>query len=152
MADRQKGKQKAPSGRDIFEATLSGEQNAPWIPRLRSDPPPYHPIPKTLAAFREEEGRESRKQRLQALWKHICKQGYNFHHQAGSKAVEPISGKKEVPAIQQAEKLRATYEDELLSHVGGHTTGSSLDRIGWTSFREYAESKEAGAYWHSLLL
>lgn len=37
--------------RDTFEATLRGEQDAPYIPGLRSDPPPYHPQPHSIADF-----------------------------------------------------------------------------------------------------
>jgi solute carrier family 25 (mitochondrial phosphate transporter), member 23/24/25/41 len=151
MADPQKGKGKAPSRREIFEATLSGEQDRPWIPRLRSDPPPYHPVPKTLAAFREEEGRAERKRRLQALWKHLCKQGYHFHREAGSKTIAKVTGEQAGHTLEKAEKLRAAYEDELLSHVGGHTTSNVSSQIGWNSFKEYAEEKETGALAISVL-
>lgn len=141
----QRSHRNVPSGRDIYEASLSGAQNRPFIPRLRSDPSPYHPLARTLDDFRGEEGRENRKRRLQALWKHICKGGYNVH-QDNAKAIHQLDGLDLTP--EKAEALRASYEHELLQHCGGDRSepgSSNLGHIKWRQFKEYAEAKEVGA-------
>lgn len=83
-------------------------------------------LPRTLAEFRLQEGRENRKRRLLALWRHIRVRGYNFDREPSAKALG-----KAPESTENARKLRAAYEHELLGRVGG-----------WKQFVEYAEAKE----------
>lgn len=83
-------------------------------------------LPRTLAEFRLQEGRENRKRRLLALWRHIRVRGYNFDREPSVKALG-----KAPDSTENARKLRAAYEHELLGRVGG-----------WKQFVEYAEAKE----------
>jgi solute carrier family 25 phosphate transporter 23/24/25/41 len=134
-----------PGGREIYAATLSGAQNRPFIPRLRSDSTPYHPLPKTLQEFRQAEGRAYRKRRLQELWKQLPKSGHHgLHREASAKTVGMADHVGLTP--ERAEALKTMYEDELLGHCGGHTSaaGSPPGQIGWTAFKQYAQAKEAG--------
>lgn len=85
-------------------------------------------LPRTLAEFRLQEGRENRKRRLLALWRHIRVRGYNFDREPSAKALG-----KAPESTENARKLRAAYEHELLGRVGG-----------WKQFVEYAEAKEVG--------
>ncbi|KAK0206675.1 mitochondrial carrier [Desarmillaria ectypa] len=81
---------------------------------------------RTLTEFRLQEGRENRKRRLLALWRHIRVRGYNFDREPSAKALG-----KTPDSTEKAKKLRAAYEHELLGRVGG-----------WKQFVEYAEAKE----------
>ncbi|KAJ7700148.1 mitochondrial carrier domain-containing protein [Mycena rosella] len=111
------------TGREIFEASDSGAEDRPFIPKLRSDTLPRRP-PRTLSEFREEEGRDNRKARLKALWKQLPV----LHHDA---------------AKQAAQRLITMYDKELLRKCGGHSSSTSpMGRIPWKEFREYAEAKE----------
>jgi solute carrier family 25 (mitochondrial phosphate transporter), member 23/24/25/41 len=94
--------------------------------------------PRSLAEFREQEGRANRKRRLYALWQHICRDGYLSQEQHPRGSVE---GTVNSLTPDKAEKLRAAYEDELLGRCGAQ---SSRKQIGWTEFRNYAEAKETG--------
>ncbi len=51
--------------RAVYDGSISGAQDRPYIPHLRSDPPSFHPLPRSLAEFRNQEGREYRKARLE---------------------------------------------------------------------------------------
>jgi len=124
------------SGREVYDGVLNGEIETPLIPSLPTDPPPHHISTRTLAQFRQEEGRSLRKQRLQALWHHICKQGYRFPRCA------PADQPSASVSQEQAEQLRIAYESELYDHVGSHTSGSAAHRITWPEFKAYAEAKE----------
>lgn len=154
--DRSKG----PTGREIFgtrskatmfndktdvvrvETSLSGAQSRPFIPRLRSDPPPYKPLPKNLVEFREQEGREERKRRLRSLWKQLPKP--DSHASSTDRAITVTDRVSLTP--EKAETLKHMYEDELLGTCGSHISGQLTGPIEWKEFRDYALAKEVGAY------
>ncbi|KAF7977433.1 hypothetical protein HWV62_3588 [Athelia sp. TMB] len=133
--------QKRPTGREIFEATITGAQPRPFIPRLRSDPPAYevyHPLPKSLAEFREREGRAERKKLLYQLWQQLPRPEHYVPHAEKASLAERT---KLTP--MKAEKLKLLYEEELLGSCGGHVEGNSGSPVNWKEFKEYAEAKEA---------
>ncbi|TCD68192.1 hypothetical protein EIP91_011364 [Steccherinum ochraceum] len=132
-----------PSSREIFEASYSGAQSRPFIPRLRSDPPPYHPLPNNLVEFREQEGRTRREQRLREVWLRLPKR--RNHDDADDEEIArkyPVR-KDGVLTRESAKELEEMYEDELVGRCGGHTSGFRRRSIGWREFREYAAQKEA---------
>jgi solute carrier family 25 (mitochondrial phosphate transporter), member 23/24/25/41 len=132
-----------PNGRNIYEASLSGEQTRPFIPRLRSDHPKYSPIPHSLVEFRNQEGRDVRKQRLHDLWKQLPKptqHGLNADPSAKTIAVKD----DEALTLQKAQRLKSMYENELLGRCGGHIVGPLPSHIRWKDFKKYAEAKEVG--------
>ncbi|KAJ7129594.1 mitochondrial carrier domain-containing protein [Mycena epipterygia] len=131
------GQQDKETGREIFEASDSGAQNRPFIPKLRSDPPPRRP-PRTLSEFREYEGRDNRKRRLKALWQQLPV----LHH--GSTNRPPDAAVDDAGLTPEAaQRLIAMYEKELLRKCGGHSSSTSpMGGIAWKDFREYAEAKE----------
>jgi solute carrier family 25 phosphate transporter 23/24/25/41 len=134
---------KPPSKRDIYEATFSGAQEHPYIPRLRSDPPPYHALPRDLQDFRRQEGWSERKRRLRELWKRLPRSSYHgLDPEASAKTVGLVEYAELTP--ERAEMLKNMYENELLGRCGGHTSGSPPELIGWKEFNEYVESKEEG--------
>ncbi|KAF8914681.1 mitochondrial carrier domain-containing protein [Mucidula mucida] len=94
--------------------------------------------PRTLTEFRQEEGRDNRKRRLQALWRHIVQRGYNFDSDPNGRAV----GRE--AETSKAEQLRAAYELELRGRLGGRNPPSGTHKIdvSWTQFKDYAEAKE----------
>lgn len=133
-----------PSSREIFEASYSGAQSRPFIPRLRSDPPPYHPLPNNLVEFREQEGQSRREQRLREVWLRLPKR--RNHDDADDEEIArkyPVR-KDGVLTRESAKELEEMYEDELVGRCGGHTSGFRRRSIGWREFREYAAQKEAG--------
>lgn len=138
MADAQSDasrRRSKPTGRQIFEATLSGAQDRPWIPRLRGDPPAYVPLPHTLAEFRKQEGRAYRKKRLRALWERlptdpVVKEGKGEEDKPGPSGL----------TRERAQRLENIYEQELYGTCGGKP-----GRPEWKEFVKYAESKEVGA-------
>ncbi|KAH0587640.1 hypothetical protein H2248_006408 [Termitomyces sp. 'cryptogamus'] len=130
--------------REFFDACLTGAAQRPAIPRLRSDPPsfPLQP-PHTIQAFRDLEGRENRKRRLQELWKRLPqrKSPKNIEHVVG-RGVKDVD---EGMLRDKAEKMRAmyaAYDDELLGHCGASSSGAHPGEIPWKQFKEYAEAKE----------
>lgn len=129
-----------PTGREIYEACLSGIRDRPFIPRLRSDPLPYHPTPHSLLEFREQEGKENRERRLHDLWRRLPKT-----HFQGSEAAATLGvSLGELLTPEMAENMRRVYEDELLRRCGGHISSQTPTHIPWPDFRGYAEAKEAG--------
>lgn len=141
---------KTPSGRQIYDGSYSGAQERPWIPPLRSDPISYKPLPHSLVEFRDLEGREYRKKRLQKLWNDIPTAPLlladHEHHErtagGAGKGSEPLT-----PA--RAKELEKAYESELMGRCHGQL-GSLRRHIAWKEFKRYAESKEVGT-WPSLL-
>lgn len=129
-----------PTGREIYEACLTGVRDRPFIPRLRSDPLPYHPIPHSLHEFREQEGEETRERRLHDLWRRLP----NPHFQGSDTAATLGISFGEPLTPEKAENMRRVYEDELLQRCGGHTSSLRPTHIPWPEFRDYAEAKEAG--------
>ncbi|EPQ59905.1 hypothetical protein GLOTRDRAFT_34751 [Gloeophyllum trabeum ATCC 11539] len=131
-----------PSNRDIFEASLSGAQERPFIPRLRSDPPPYHPLPHSLLEFRQQEGEEERDRRFRELWRRLPKRTFgNIDDEAISKSIPVMDDASLTP--ERAKKLQEMYEDELVGSCNSHGLGSIRPHIGWKEFKRYAERKEA---------
>ncbi|KAI0774233.1 mitochondrial carrier [Fomes fomentarius] len=136
--------QRRPSARQIYEETLSGARPPPLIPRLRSDPPTFTPIPHSLREFRAQEGEESRRKRLRALWSRLPRQ--DEHHLADDEAVaraHPVKRDGDLTA-ESARELDEMYEDELL---GRCTRGPFSRRVSWPEFEKYAEAKET-ELWH----
>lgn len=80
-----------PSRRDVYDGSLSGAQDRPYIPRLRADDSPYHPLPTSLQQFREEEGQANREKRLRALWKRIPRRGKSTSKEDGSVLSIPVT-------------------------------------------------------------
>lgn len=139
------------SSRDVYEASYDGAQDRPFIPRLRSDPAPYHPIPRTLAEFRNQEGRAERKRRLQALWKLLPQ---SRHSSAPGDVKDSTrsttSLKEENLTAERAAKLKDIYDQELIGRCSPRegSSQSSEHPIPWPEFRDYALAKEAGErYW-----
>ncbi|KAF9247285.1 mitochondrial carrier [Melanogaster broomeanus] len=128
-----------PTGREIYEASFSGAQDRPFIPRLRSDPPPYHPTPHSLDDFREQEGKETRERRLYDIWKHLPNSSFHGSDTAATRGI--LHGETLIP--EKAEHMRRIYEDELLGRCGRHIPNERPTHIQWPDFRKYAEAKEA---------
>lgn len=134
--------EKHPTSRELYESCLTGAHDRPFIPRLRSDPPPFHLIPHNLLEFRKQEGKEERERHLHELWKHLPNSSYHGSGVAASRtfpAGDPL-------AAQRAEEMKKVYDDELLGKCGGHITNERPSHIRWPEFRRYAETKEAGEY------
>lgn len=136
-----------PTARDVYEATLSGAQDCPYIPRLRSDPPAYQVIPVNLRDFRAQESPEQRERRLKDLWERFPKR--NLGLQVDDEEVSrryPIREDGSVNA-ESAKRLEEMYEDELLGQCGGHTLGFMHRNVTWKEFVNYVDAKEA-ELWH----
>jgi solute carrier family 25 (mitochondrial phosphate transporter), member 23/24/25/41 len=130
-----------PSRRDNYDNILSGAQDRPSLPRLRSDPLSYHVPPHTLEEFRDQEGRENRERRLQALWKRLT---IPTHRAPGCHNTLNDGRDIDRLTLEEAEALKTMYDNELLGRCGGHSSGSSVHQISWRRFKEYAEAKEVG--------
>ncbi|THH11487.1 hypothetical protein EW145_g618 [Phellinidium pouzarii] len=141
-------KPERPSGRDIFEASLSGAQNRSFIPRLRSDPPHYYqPLPRSLTEFRDKEGSEDREKHLHTLWKkitHIHKGKHPFKQDSISHWIPATNNASLTP--EKAEDLKKMYQDELLRECTLEE-GDHWGPVTWKDFKKYAEKKEA-ELWH----
>ncbi|KAI1795191.1 mitochondrial carrier [Ganoderma leucocontextum] len=138
-----------PSAREIFEETLSGARPQPFIPRLRSDPPPYQPIPHSLREYRVQEGGEQRRKRLRALWNRLPKRDSTaaaVDDEAVAHAYPPVRRDGDLTA-ESARQLDEMYEDELLGRCGVHGRGLFSTRVSWPEFEKYANAKEA-ELWH----
>ncbi|KAJ6598997.1 mitochondrial carrier [Mycena vulgaris] len=133
----QQDKDQPQTGREIFDASDSGAEARPFIPKLRSDTLPRRP-PCSLSEFREEEGRDNRKRRLKELWKQLPV----LHHGSTKRSPE-APGDNAGLTPEAAQRLITMYEKELLRKCGGHSSSTSpMGGIGWKEFREYAEAKE----------
>ncbi|KAF8517770.1 mitochondrial carrier [Gautieria morchelliformis] len=126
--------QSPPHRRDVFEGSLSGSQTRPFVPKLRSDPSPWHPLPRNLAEYREKEGKERREARLHALWRRLPTRRPTLKHE--DQCIDVI---RTGLNPERAERLRAMYEDELMRRCASGGTTS----IDWNDFLEYADRKEA---------
>jgi solute carrier family 25 (mitochondrial phosphate transporter), member 23/24/25/41 len=123
--------------RTVYDNTISGAQDRPHIPRLRSDPPSYHPLPQSLIEFRAQEGREYRKARLRALWKQLLTVLDAEDADTNSNLTScPVRGAALTP--ESARQMRKIYDRELMGSC------KSAGHIGWKQFKKYAEDKEAG--------
>jgi solute carrier family 25 phosphate transporter 23/24/25/41 len=133
-----------PSGRKIFEDSLSGTQDRPFIPRLRFDSNlTYQPLPRTLEEFRSREGRENRKRRLRDLWHQLSNLNHHGLHANASAEGTPFGGTATSLTPEKAVSLMTIYENELLGRCGGYMSDTVL---GWRAFVRYAEAKEAGEW------
>ncbi|KAH9853514.1 mitochondrial carrier [Lenzites betulinus] len=135
-----------PSARQIFDEVLSGARPRPFIPRLRSDPPPFHPIPHSLREFRTLEG-EARQRRLRALWHRLPERSAaaGVDDEAIARAY-PVKSDGDLTA-EGAKQLGEMYEDELLGSCGVRTRGPFSKRVSWAEFEKYADAKE-NELWH----
>jgi solute carrier family 25 phosphate transporter 23/24/25/41 len=125
--------------RAVYDASISGTQDRPYIPHLRSDPPSYHSLPRTLAEFREQEGRAYRKARLRALWKQLLAALESDAEDANSDGATtwPVGGTTTLTP-ETARQMRKMYDRELMGRC------KSAGHIEWKEFKKYAEDKEAG--------
>ncbi|EPT03749.1 hypothetical protein FOMPIDRAFT_149969 [Fomitopsis schrenkii] len=137
-----------PSKRELYEACLTGAQDRPYIPRLRSDPPSYQHIPHSLQEFRAQEGPDARDRRLRDLWSRLPQR--DPHHEdddsvqlAGSGADGPTVLADGALTAETARGMQAMYEAELRSRCGAHTSGFFHRGVSWSEFRKYADAKEA---------
>ena len=136
-----------PTRREVFEASLAGAQTRPFIPRLRSDPPAYQPVPHNLVEFRAQESKEHRERRLKRLWLSLPKRQKIDHDESEDEEVArayPVESDHALTA-ESAQRLQEMYQDELLNRCRKHSAGFLQRRIGWLEFEKYAEAKEAGA-------
>lgn len=139
------GESGRPSARQIFEEVYSGARPRPFIPPLRSDPPPSHRrIPHSLQEFREQEGAEGRLQRLRELWKRLPKREgtYDVDDEAVARTY-PIKSDGDLTA-ESAKQLREMYDDELLGRCGAPSRGPFSRHVSWPEFEKYADAKETG--------
>ncbi|KAG6837427.1 hypothetical protein H0H93_009521 [Arthromyces matolae] len=135
METKSTGSSNTSNNREFFDACLTGASKRPAIPRLPSD----HLLttPHTLQEFRDLEGRENRKHRLQELWKRISNRRHFREIQNGGENAAEDRGKFNAP-VEKMRAMNVAYDDELLGHCGA----SSLGEIPWKQFKEYAEAKE----------
>ena len=125
------------SNRAVYDACVSGAQDRPHIPHLRTDPSPSHrPLPRSLAEFRELEGREYRKARLRALWKRLLT-ALDAEGTRSDAVPRFVGGTALTP--ESASQMRKMYERELME-----SCSDSPGHIGWKKFKKYAEDKEVG--------
>jgi solute carrier family 25 (mitochondrial phosphate transporter), member 23/24/25/41 len=124
------------SRRLVYDGSISGAQDRPYVPHLRSDLPSYHPLPRSLAEFRAQEGREYRKARLRALWKQLL--AAVDSDAAGSDAPTYPVGNNTALTPESARQMRKTYDRELMGRC------KSSGHIEWKEFKKYAEDKEVG--------
>lgn len=136
-----------PSKRELFDATLSGAQDPPYIPRLRSDLPTYRPVPHSLQEFRDQEGHEARERRLRELWSRLPQRSGSLD--ADDERFAETYAVKADGALtpETARKLQEMYDNELRSRCGAHTSGFLHRKTSWREFRKYADMKEA-ELWH----
>ena len=144
------GENSGPSKRELYEACLTGAQDRPYIPRLRSDPPSYQHIPHSLQEFRAQEGPDARDRRLRDLWSRLPQRSAHHEDDESAQLTAPDG-----PAVladgaltaETAKGMQAMYEAELRSRCGVHTSGFLHRGVSWSEFRKYADAKEAGAWW-----
>ncbi len=134
-----KNKGKATAGSDNKE-DLSIPSDRVYIPHLPSDPP-VASHPRTLAEFREGEGREKRKRRLQELWRSLPDVLHEPHNRSQA------HGDAGDLTPEKAENLQKMYDRELLNLCATHSSRShTTPHIGWKEFKVFAEKKEAGMF------
>ena len=136
-----------PSRRDVFEGSISGAQDRPFIPRLRSDPTFNGRLESSLEEFRQAEGRELRKKRLLSLWKKLPHNGNEEGHDISQSPLGSIPV-KELDTLDRdrAEKLARMYEDELMRRCQGTGDAGPSQAVTWTEFKNYAFAKESGVF------
>jgi hypothetical protein len=139
------------AGRDIFNDSVSGAQDRPWIPRLRSDPQGHQPLPHSLVEFREQEGADARERHFHELWKRLPNSASHplDHEQHTIHTEKDVDEDEDGDNLssQKAQELERQYVNELMGRCHGQM-GPVRDKIRWKEFRKYAEAKEAGT-WNS---
>ncbi|KAJ3570208.1 hypothetical protein NP233_g4553 [Leucocoprinus birnbaumii] len=98
--------------------------------RTSSDPPQPH----SLEEFRQSEGRENRKRRLQALWNRLPPLPLPKGPPSHDTTTKPLG--PEGLTYEKAESIRAKYDDELLVHCRGSKDKGTPERVGWGEFKE----------------
>jgi solute carrier family 25 phosphate transporter 23/24/25/41 len=132
----------ADARRTTFDGSYTGAQDRPWIPRLRGDPLPLHPLARSLLEFREQEGAVARERHFRELWKRLpTSASVPLDHERHAPDPAPVA-----PGLspQDAAELERKYADELHGCCHGALAPFHA-RIRWKEFRAYAEAKEAGA-------
>lgn len=125
------------TNRDI-QAGPSDAHEYPTKLSAKSNSSPTQLPPHTLSEFREREGRDTRKRKLQDLWQTLPRSRYPWpNYPTDSKY-----GSLDTLTLERAESLKARYDEELVGRCGGHPSESRS--IGWRAFKDYAEAKESG--------
>jgi hypothetical protein len=125
----------APPRKDGFDDAVSGAQDRPWIPRLRSDEDTV-PRAHSLRDFRTLEGSDAREAHLRELWARLPSAASRLPGRPPPGAEADGDGL----SSQRAQELGRQYEDELAGRCHGHARAT----IRWPEFRAYADAKEAG--------
>ncbi|KAL5637076.1 hypothetical protein ACGC1H_000897 [Rhizoctonia solani] len=128
----------------LFEATLNGASDRPFIPPLRHDPDPYD-IPPRLEDYRSAEGKH-RETRLRKLWEQLPPTTHT--QKDGTRTVMPVAlTHVDNLTPERATQLRKMYDDELLGRCRNPTSMRDGDphalEVDWNGFRAYANAKEA---------
>ncbi|KAH7343961.1 mitochondrial carrier [Rhizoctonia solani] len=132
------------SGSGLFEATINGTTDRPFIPPLRHDPSPYD-IPPRLEDYRSAEGGD-REKRLRRLWEQLPPTSHS--QKDGTRTVMPVAlTHVDDLTPERATQLRKMYDDELLGRCHNPTSVRDADphalEVDWSGFRAYANAKEA---------
>ncbi|CAE6494361.1 unnamed protein product [Rhizoctonia solani] len=132
------------SASSLFEATLKGTADRPFIPRLRHDAGPYD-IPPRLEDYRSAEGK-GREKRLRRLWEQLPPTSHS--QKDGTRTVMPVAlTHVDDLTPERATQLRKMYDDELLGRCRNPASVRDGDshalQVDWNGFRAYANSKEA---------
>ncbi|KAG9121805.1 hypothetical protein FRC07_002077 [Ceratobasidium sp. 392] len=130
------------SGSALFEATLNGHADRPFIPRLKSDPSPYA-IPPRYEDYRSAEGSD-RERRLRKLWGQLPANG----HRDGTRVVMPLAFTHvDELTPERAAQLGKIYNAELVGRCRDPSSVREKDpnsvEVDWHGFRSYANAKEA---------
>ncbi|ELU37788.1 carrier protein [Rhizoctonia solani AG-1 IA] len=140
------------SGSALFEATLNGTADRPFIPPLRCDPSPYN-IPARLEDYRSAEGND-REKRLRRLWEQLPPTSHS--QKDGTRTVMPIAlAHVDDLTPERATQLRKMYDDELLGRCRHPTSVRDVDphalEVDWSGFISYANAKELWTIFHDEL-
>ncbi|CAE6485310.1 unnamed protein product [Rhizoctonia solani] len=132
------------NGSALFEATLNGTVDRPFIPPLRHDPDPYD-IPPRFEDYRSAEGK-GRERRLRRLWEQLPPTTHS--QKDGTRTVMPVAlTHVDDLTPERATQLRKMYDDELLGRCRSPTSVRDGDphalEVDWNGFRAYANAKEA---------
>lgn len=132
------------SGSALFDATLNGTADRPFIPSLRHDPSPYE-IPPRLEDYRSAEGKD-REKRLRRLWEQLPPTTHSLRD--GTRTVMPVAlTHVDDLTPERATQLRKMYDNELLGRCHNPTSVRDGDphalEVDWNGFRAYANAKEA---------
>ncbi|KAF8607712.1 mitochondrial carrier [Ceratobasidium sp. AG-I] len=132
------------TGSALFEATLNGHVDRPFLPRLKNDPSPYD-IPPRLEDYRSAEG-TNRERRLRRLWGQLPPTSDGQRN--GARVVMPIAlTHVDDLTPERAAQLREMYDVELVRRCRDPSSVRDGDshalEVDWEGFRAYANSKEA---------